>query len=75
MDHQKKMNSLLFEADTAVKEITALLKGDKEAEKIFKKGEVVDYLDYIYLKYEKPIEKIMKKYKLDYDTLAELLLK
>ena len=75
MDYQKKLNMVLFEADTAAKEVLKLIKGDKEATKKRKNDDVVEYLDYVYLKYEKELESIMKKYKLDYDDIAGLLVK
>ena len=75
MNHQKHMTKILIENDAAVKAVTNLIKNDKEADKIYKNNELVDYLDFIYNRYDKDLEKIMKKYKLDYDELAKMLLK
>lgn len=70
----------IFEASKdLMSEIKNLLKGDKEALKMKKdaiksKDNVPDYLDYIYFKYEKDIEKLSKKYKADYDDIAKAFL-
>lgn len=67
----------LFEAsDDIKKEIKDLLKGDKTASNLKRlaiknKENVPDYLDHIYNSYEKQIEKMSKKYKIDYDKIAK----
>ena len=35
---------------------------------------VPDFLDYVYSVYEKEIDKISKKYKIDYDEIAQLFI-
>jgi len=66
----------IFEASDKLKnELRSLIKGDKQAEKLKKdaiknRDKVNDYLDHIYFMYEKDLEKISKKYKIDYDDIA-----
>jgi len=67
---------VLFESsDKLKKELKNLIDGDKQAEKLKKdavknKDKVNDYLDHIYFMYEKDLEKISKKHKIDYDDIA-----
>jgi hypothetical protein len=70
----KTMN-LTIVSESAQSDLKDLIKGDKEAEKIKKSKEKVDYMDYVYMTYEKEITKIEKKYNLDMDELATLLMK
>lgn len=70
----------IFEAsDDLKKEIKSLIKGDKKAADMKKlavknKDNVPDYLDYLYVVYEKDIEKLSKQYKIDYDKIARVFL-
>lgn len=70
----------IFEASKdLMSEIKNLLNGDKDAMKLKKaavksKDNVPDYLDHIYFKYEKDIEKLSKKFKADYDEIAKAFL-
>lgn len=71
----KTFSKLLIESSKAFQDLQDLLAGDKEAVKFKKSKDPVEYLDYVYLKYESDIEAIMKKYKLDYDELGSMLMK
>ena len=62
-------NMLIVEG--AKQDLQALLKGDKEMSKMKKD---VDFLDKFWMKHEKEIEKIEKKYKLGMDELGELMM-
>lgn len=73
MNLKDKLNLVLLEGDEAFKALQKLIKGDKEADK--KRKNKVDFLDFIFNKYEKDIAKIEKKYGLDIDDLGELLMK
>jgi len=53
--------------------------GDTQYMKLKKKAKqskdnVPDFLDYVYTVYEKQIDKISSKYKIDYDQIAQLFL-
>ena len=65
--------SIILENSKAFKELKTLIKNDKDVKKNSKNK--VDFLDYIYQKYEKQITKIEKKYSLGMDELGQLLLK
>lgn len=65
-------SSSLTENSKAMKELKALVKGEKQAKKQKDKG---DYVDFIYTKYEKEITKIEKKYNLGLDELGQMLMK
>ncbi len=72
MDHTKMLNLILIESDQALKDVLNLIKKDKKAIKL--KDQNLEFYDYIYSTYEKKLEKILTKYKLDYDDLAEILM-
>lgn len=70
----------LFEASDDLKhDIEKLLKGDKKAVELKKlairnRENVHDYLDHIYYSYDKEIEKLSKKHRVDYDKIAQTFL-
>jgi len=73
-------NFEIFEASDALKrEAAKIIKDDKEAEKLkkaaVKNSDMVnDYLDYVYMKYEKEINTLSKKYKADFDEIAQVFI-
>lgn len=71
---KKQFKRILIESDAAFKELSNLIADDKDSKKYIKKGNL-EFLDYVYTKYEKYIESIIKRYKLDYDDIADLILK
>ena len=68
----KNFKDKLLEAD-AVSDLKKLIAGDKEAAKIKKDKTNLDYMDYLFTKYEKEIEKIIKKSKLEPEEIIKLL--
>lgn len=75
----------LFEAadptkkDAAKKEIAALVSGNKRFMKMKRAAKkssdaVPDFLDYVYTIHQKEIDKLSKKYKIDYDELAQMFI-
>jgi len=61
------------EKENAVSELRALVKDDKEAEKL--KKNKTKYMDYVYTKYEKEVEAIRKKYNYGFDQFFNVLKK
>jgi len=66
----------LFEASDKIKsELKNLIKNDNRAIELKKlaiknKDNVHEYLDHLYFMYEKDIERISKKYNIDFDKIA-----
>jgi hypothetical protein len=71
MDLKEQFNNIML-VEGALQDLKALLKGDKEMQKMKKDS---DFLDKFWAKNEKAISKIEKKYGLGLDELGELLLK
>jgi hypothetical protein len=62
------------------KEIDDIVSGDNKYKIMLRKAkknedDIIEFLDYFYVKYENEIEKIAKKHKIDLDDLADIVLK
>ena len=65
---ERQLNKILMESDKAfveLKKLAATVKGKKDAE----------WIDKFYTNNEEKIEKLVKKYKLDWDELGAMLAK
>ena len=66
--------------DSETKAFMAMILKDKDVAALKEKAQkndtfIVDYLDYVMAAFDKQIVELMKKTKIDYDQLAEILMK
>ncbi len=71
---KEKFQRILLESSKEYINLEKQIQDDKAMHKAWKKGSI-KFLDAVYSKYSKDIDKILKKDKMDFDEFATILLK
>jgi phosphorylcholine metabolism protein LicD len=72
LEYKEILENVIKESDIK-SELEELLSDEKNIKKLVRKNKL-EALDLVYTKYEKELDRIIKKYKIDWDELAAIVL-